>query len=319
MNKLRLKPKFTYNVALSLILVLLFLTIGMLNPTFFKMSYLVEVTLKNIVGLGLMALTMSMVIITGGIDLSNGSTMVLSTMLTGLLSLSVGGPVAFIVGLVFAGVLGFINGYLIAQIKLAPMIVTLSTMYLYRGIARGMVQGDSVYSFNVADFLGNSYILGIPTQIIVYVVVAILIYLLMTKTPLGRKVYAVGLNENATSYAGINTVKVKIAVYILTALIAYLAGLIYLGKFTTMKYIAGNASSMQTIAIVVLGGIDINGGSGDLKGVMWATLIMAVLNSGLTVLGVSTDIQTIFHGLILIVSLIAFFFIKKHNLTKKMK
>lgn len=309
--------KLTFNIALFLIAVLFFVTIGLLNENFFKMSYILNVTLKNIVGLGLMALPMTMIIITGGIDLSNGSVMVLSTMISGLIGASLGGIPALIIGLFVGALLGAVNGVLIAKLNIAPMIVTLATMYLYRGIARGIMLGDSVYTFDVASTMGNSDILGIPTQIIIYAVVAVIFYLLLAKTTFGRIIFAIGLNENATKYSGINTAKVKIALYAIAGVVCSLAGLIYLGKFTTIKYIAGNASALQTIAIVILGGTDIMGGFGDIKGVVIATLIMAILNSGLTVLNISLDIQTIAHGLILMISLIVFFAIKQRALKNK--
>ena len=303
---MKLKFKFTFNWALLVIFVVLFAVISIINDVFLSYDYLVGVMLKNIVEIGMMALTMTLIIITGGIDLSVGSILVLSAMVGGIAA-TVGGDVLGIaVALVTGMACGLFNGFLIAKIKISPLVTTLATMYLYMGLARSFSKGDSVYSFPASEWLGYTEIATIPVQLIIYAVLIVIFWFLLSKTTLGRKLFAIGLNENATIYSGINTGNVKIAIYFLSGLMCALAGLIWMGRFTSVKFDAGASLNLKVITIVVLGGTSIMGGIGDMKGTVLAALIIAVLNSGLTVLNMPIAAQTIVQGIILVISLVTF-------------
>ncbi len=298
--------KFSFNAALFLIWLLLFAFISIKAPNFLKPNYLISVMLRNIIEIGMVALPMTLVIITAGIDLSVGNILVLSCMLGGMAAGAAGDAAGALITLAVGLICGIINGIIIAKVKITPMVTTLATMYLYLGLARGITQGDSVYAFPLAAYLGNTVIAGLPIQIWIYLVLAVVFVYILSKTTLGRKIYSIGLNPNAAKYAGVKTDKILIGIYALTGVICALAALIWLGRFTSVKYDAGTNFNLKVITVVVLGGTSINGGIGDMKGTILGTLIIATLNSGLTVLNIPIDVQTIVQGAVLMVALIAY-------------
>lgn len=300
----RLKP--TFNLALFFILLLLFISIAFLNSAFLSFDYIIGVMVRNIIELGLLALPVTLIIITGGIDLSVGSTMVLAAMSGGLVAARFGSAAGIAVTILTGLLCGMFNGVVIAKLKISPLVTTLATMFLYMGIARGMSLGDSVYSYPATQFLGNTEIGGFPLQILLYAVLAVVFYLILSKTTLGRELFAIGLNENAARYSGIKTEQKLILIYAISGLVCALAAMIWLGRFTSIKYDAGTSIGLKVVTIIVLGGTSILGGLGDIKGTIIATFIIAVLNSGLTVLNIPIDTQTIVHGSILVISLITY-------------
>jgi ribose/xylose/arabinose/galactoside ABC-type transport system permease subunit len=205
----------------------------------------------------------------------------------------------------------------LTKIKISPLVTTLATMYFFEGIAQGFSNGDSVYSFNIANFFGNALIFNIPIQIYIYIIFAVIFYLLLSKTTLGRSLYAIGLNERATIYSGINTNKVKIGIYTLSGFVCSIASLTWLGRFTSIKFDAGESLNLMIVTVVVLGGTSILGGFGDIKGTIIATLIIAVLNSGLTVMDIPIDTQIIVNGVVLVISLITYAFLNARVKNKR--
>ncbi|MDR0720286.1 MAG: ABC transporter permease [Treponema sp.] len=311
------KLKFTFNWALIIILIVLFGGISVINSVFLSFDYLVGVMLRNIVEIGMMALAVTLIIITGGIDLSVGSTLVLSSMLGGIVALKGGSAAGVAAALLTGTFCGFFNGVLIAKIKISPLVTTLATMYLYMGLARSISRGDSVYSYPATQILGTSEIAYIPLQIFYFALLCFVFWFLLAKTTLGRKLYAIGLNENAVNFSGVNTARVKIAIYTISGLMSAFASLVWLGRFTSIKYDAGTSLALKVVTIIVLGGTSIMGGSGDMKGTILATLIIAVLNSGLTVLNIPIAAQTIVHGVILVISLVSYFVLNQQMLKSR--
>ena len=275
-----MKKKFgqsTYfDLALLVILLISFLGIASQNAVFLSRDYVIGVVLKNAIEIGFMALPMTIIIITGGIDLSCGNIMVLSSMLGGMAAVKSGSIVGILVTLSVGVLCGLLNGIVITKVRVPAMITTLATMYLYLGIARGISKGDSVCSYGATSFLGNEMVLGIPIQIYFYIVVAIIFVMILQKSTYGRKIFAIGLNEGATRYSGINTDKVILLAYVMEGVMASLAAMTWIGRFTSLKYDAGTNMHMKVITVVVLGGTSIMGGVGDMKGTIIATLIIAV-------------------------------------------
>lgn len=311
------KIKFTFNKALFLIWIVIFVGIAIKSPAFLSSSYIIGVMLRNIVEIGMVALPMTLIIITGGIDLSVGNTMVLASMLGGLAYTKGGTVAAVLVTLLTGAACGFINGLIIAKVKISAMVTTLATMYLFLGLARGLSKGDSVYSYGFAEALGTKTLLGVPVQIWIYLLLAVLFIILLGYTAMGRKLYGIGLNDNASKYAGIPTEKILIIIYTLCGIVCALAAFIWLGRFTSVKYDAGTNFNLKVITIVVLGGTSINGGIGDMKGTVLATLIIATLNSGLTVMNIPIDVQTIVQGVVLIIALVACTIVNVRSKQKK--
>jgi ribose/xylose/arabinose/galactoside ABC-type transport system permease subunit len=306
-----MKFRFTFNWALAILLFILLAGISIVNIVFLSFDYLTGVMLRNMVELGMMSLTMTLIVITGGIDLSVGSTMVLSSMIGGLVAIRMGNAAGVIACLLVGSACGVFNGFLIAKIRISPLVTTLATMYLYMGLARSISKGDSVYSFPPSSWLGNTELFRIPLQVYFYAILAFIFWFLLAKTVLGRKIYAIGLNEHAAHFSGISTKNVKISIYFLSGLICAFAGLIWLGRFTSVKYDAGTSLGLKVVTIVVLGGTSIMGGIGDMKGTVLASLIIAVLNSGITVLNIPIAAQTIVLGMILVISLVSYFILNQ--------
>jgi ribose/xylose/arabinose/galactoside ABC-type transport system permease subunit len=191
-------------------------------------------------------------------------------------------------------------------------------MYLYMGLARSISGGDSVYSWPGSGALGTTYLGGaVPLQIFFYAILAFVFWFLLSKTVLGRTLFGIGLNENAARFSGINTNRVKALIYTISGVVCAFAGLIWLGRFTSIKYDAGASLGLKVVTVILLGGTSILGGAGDMKGTILATLIIAVLNSGLTVLNIPITTQTIVHGMILVISLISYSVLRGRAGSKK--
>lgn len=306
-----LKVKFSYNWILFFIAAALFIAFTIINPAFCTASYVME-TIKMIIEIGIMALPLTLLIVMGGIDFSMASTLVLSAAAGGIVSTQLGNPVLGLIVTLGVGTLcGAFNGLLIARLKLPPLVTTLATMYLFKGIAEGITLGTPSVGTNVAatpiaTFLGSGTILGIPTQLWIFVALAIILNILLAKTPYGRILYSIGLNENAAKFSGINTVKIKHLTYCMAGLIFAVAGLVFMGRFSTIQFDSADPYTMQIITAAVLGGCDMAGGRGDIKGTILGVAIIGILKGGMNVVLLPQTQQKIIIGVILLVSLIMF-------------
>ena len=211
--------KFSFNKALFLIWLVIFSGIAVKSPSFLTAPYIINVMLRNIVEIGMVALPMTLIIITGGIDLSVGNTMILSAMLGGIAYTKWGTVAAVAATLLTGAACGLLNGVIIAKAKISAMVTTLATMYLFLGLARGISKGDSVYSYGFAEFMGNISISGLPIQIWLFIILAVVFTLLLGKSIFGRKLYGIGLNINATKYSGVNTDRMLIIIYTLCGIV----------------------------------------------------------------------------------------------------
>ena len=303
------KFKFTYNMALVLICLVLFCGFGLINSKFFSMTYIVDV-LKMAVEIGIMVLPLTSLVICGCIDFSMCATLSLSACVGGLATQIAGPVVGVLAGALVGIVCGSLNGLLVAVLRLPPMVTTLATMYLFKGIAQGMTLGTSVgtnvAATNLAMFLGNGTVAFVPTQFWVYLVLALVFYFILAKTPYGRSLYAIGLNEDGAKFAGINTVRNKFVMYVAGGFIYSIAGLVFMGRFSTIQYNSADSYQMQVIIATVLGGADMNGGRGDVRGSILGVLIIGLLKGGMNVLLWPQTTQKIVLGLLLLITLIVF-------------
>ena len=303
------KFKFTYNMALVLICLVLFCGFGLINSKFFSMTYIVDV-LKMAVEIGIMVLPLTSLVICGCIDFSMCATLSLSACVGGLATQMAGPVVGVLAGALVGIVCGSLNGLLVAVLRLPPMVTTLATMYLFKGIAQGMTLGTSigtnVAATDLAMFLGNGTVAFVPTQFWVYLVLALVFYFILAKTPYGRSLYAIGLNEDGAKFAGINTVRNKFVMYVAGGFIYSIAGLVFMGRFSTIQYNSADSYQMQVIIATVLGGADMNGGRGDVRGSILGVLIIGLLKGGMNVLLWPQTTQKIVLGLLLLITLIVF-------------
>ena len=276
--------------------------------------------LRNNAPVGIIALGMTFVIISGGIDLSVGSTlvavgamvmMVVDGSATGLLAgMGITGVPAYIiaiaVGLVFGALLGWLNGVLIAHGKLPPFIATLGTMQLFRSVTQPLTQhaNPSVPKgfLQIANLkIGSFYIM----PILYWLAIAAVLYVVSKRTTFGRHVFAVGSNIRTARLSGINVNKVKRRIYMLTGMLVAIAAIIQVSRIGSMDYAsAGSGYEMDAIAAVIVGGTSMSGGKGSIVGTVLGMLIIGVMNNLLTLFGVPPFLREACKGVIVIVAVL---------------
>jgi len=268
--------------------------------------------------LGVLAIGMSIVILTGGINLalSHSSmlaaiigTLVMQAMVSAgmnpLLTILAGIIVIIAVSLI----LGAINGFFIAYVGVLPILVTLGTRSVFEGIGLNITKGSALGGYPPEfNFIGNGVFLGIPFPFLIYVAVIIVSTLLIQRTAWGMSVYMIGGNVKATELSGINTKKVLMGVYIICGILCGIAGVIMASRYSSARTDYGSSYVMQAVTAAVLGGTDINGGEGTIIGTVIGVAILQVISSGLNILGVNRNFVDIIIGAILIAVLTIRFF-----------
>lgn len=296
------------------LLVALILLVGFINtqlsPFFLRTDNLLRAS-RDYVEIGLMTLTMVFVIITAGIDLAVASTLGMTASFMGwLFNAGVNIWVAAAAALVLGVLAGAFNGYLIARVKLPPLVVTLGTFALYRGIAYSLLQDNAARGYPASfTWLGQGRVgsiggVGIPVPLVLFAIMAIIFALLLHKTTFGRMTYAIGNNEEASRYAGVPVARVKWAIYTLSGLMGALAGLVLAARFGSTRPDIGLGLELDVITVTVLGGVSISGGSGTMIGALLALLLIAELKFGMGLLNVQGQVQGIIIGLLLILAIL---------------
>lgn len=288
-------------------LVFLVIVITVLNPSFVSINNLMNL-LRQVSVNGFIAFGMTFVILTGGIDLSVGSTLALSGAITASFLASGLNPfIAILIGLMTGAMLGAINGVLISKGGMAPFISTLATMTIYRGATLVFTDGNPITGIGESDFfnfIGRGYMLGIPFPVILMFICYILLFVLLHKTTFGRKTYAIGGNEKASKIVGVKIDKIKILIYTISGVMASISGIILTSRLNSAQPTAGNAFEMDAIAAVVLGGTSLSGGRGRIFGTLIGAIIIGTLNNGLNLLGVSSFYQQIVKGLVIVAAVL---------------
>ena len=292
-------------------------------PNFTEFSSII-LLVKHASLYGLLAIGMTLVILTGGIDLSVGAVVGLSAMIAGGL-MTEGIRLPFVNGTIYPNVplilllvcllaifIGLCSGTLIAKVKVPAFIATLGAMYNGRGFAM-LRSGGATFPnlFGSAklgnlgfDVIGAGNLWGIPYIIIIFIVVALLATFITKKTPLGNQIYAVGGNERAAIISGIKTTRVKLFVYMFSAFCAALAGIIKASELRAAHPATGETWEMIAISSVVLGGTSMSGGVGSVGGTIIGVLVITVLNDGMIMMGVSTFWQMVIKGVVIIAAVI---------------
>lgn len=290
-----------------LALIALVAAVTALNPSFLSPSNLLNL-LRQVAANGFIAFGMTFVILTGGIDLSVGSTLALSSALTaGMMANGVSPLVAILIGLLSGAILGALNGLLISKGKMAPFIATLATMTIYRGATLVYTNGNPITGLGdsfLFSFIGRGYLFGIPFPVVLMFLVFFLLFLLLHRTAFGRKTYAIGGNEKAAFIAGVKIDKIKLIIYSISGLMASISGMIITSRLNSAQPAAGQAYEMDAIAAVVLGGTSLSGGRGRIFGTLIGALIIGTLNNGLNLLGVSSFYQQIVKGIVIVIAVL---------------
>ena len=251
---------------------------------------------------GLLAFGMTFVLIIGGIDLTVGSVVAISGVsVVIMLNSGVPLPVALVVALLLGAIVGLLNGGIIALTGMPPFIVTLSLQGTIRGIAYVITDGRSVSCDNaVFNAIGNGYLFGIPIPIYIVAFVMIVISILLYYTRFGRRMYAVGGNITAAGFSGIHVKKIMVQVYVLSGVLSALAGIILASRMYSGQPASGQAYESDAIAAAVLGGTSFNGGIGTVGGTLIGALVIGFLTNGLNLLHISSYVQMIIKGLVII-------------------
>jgi ribose transport system permease protein len=295
-------------------LIALFIALTIATPHFLTSINLASVARQTAV-IDIMALGMTLVIITGGIDLSVGSTLALAG-LFGTMAIKAGMPIwlAIGIGIGTGAVCGLLNGILITRLRINPFIVTLGTLEAYRGLALVISKGLPVHEIPDAfSFLGDGNLLGLPFSLWVLALCAILMHFVLENTKLGRYAFAIGSNQGAAYYAGVPISFHLTVVYAIAGLLAGLAGMVEASRLMTGQPTAGQGYELQAIAAVVIGGGSLQGGEGSVLGTLIGAFIIGLLSNGSDLLGINPYWQQVTIGGV-IVAAVAFDEFRKRNL-----
>jgi ribose transport system permease protein len=291
----------------ALVVIIVFMTIT--SPYFLKTQNLLNI-LRGMSTIGIMGIGMTMVIITGGIDLSVGSLLAVSGMFTARLMYHGLFPwLAVAAGFAMGILLGAVNGFIITKVKVNPFITTLGMLSIGRGLTyllatglKGAVASNVPMRDPSVNFLGGGYIGPIPFPIIEMVLLVIIFSLFLKHTVLGRQIYAVGSNKEAARLSGVNVDKVQIFAYTITGAFCALSGIISGGLLATAATNAGQGNELDVIAAVVIGGASLSGGEGSIIGAIIGAAIMAVLRNSFVLLHLPAYMQTISIGVVIILA-----------------
>jgi rhamnose transport system permease protein len=294
---------------LSVFILILVLAVTLRTPRFLSVDNFQDILL-NISILAIVALGQTLVILTHGIDLSVSSIIGLVAMMVAfVVKQNPAMPVvlAVVLGLALGAVLGMINGLIVAYGKVPPIITTLGTLSIYRGLVFYYSQGTWINSFELpASFklLSKGTPLGLPNMVIIAIVVAIIVYYFLNYTRTGRDIFAVGSNPEAATLAGIRKDRIIFLVYVLSGLLAGLAAVLWASRFESAQTNTALGFELQTVAASVVGGVSISGGVGTVPGVLLGALLLGVIQNALTIIRISPFWQLAVQGLLILVAIV---------------
>lgn len=289
-------------------LIVMLIVFSLASPNFATFDNIVAILLSTAVN-GVLAVGVTFVIISGGIDLSIGTVMTLSAVMTGVFITFWKLPVALgVMGGIATGTLcGFINGSVTAKLKIPPFIATLGMMMIARGLSLVISHSKPIYFTSTPVFreIAMGSILGIPNAVVIFLGVAVIASIILTKTVLGRYNFALGSNEEATRLSGINVDAWKMAIYTLCGMFSGLAGVIMASRLNSAQPSLGMGYELEAIAAAVIGGTSLSGGEGSILGTVIGAFIMSVLTNGLRILSVPQEWQMVVIGAIVIMAVYA--------------
>ncbi|QFI68756.1 ABC transporter permease [Sinorhizobium alkalisoli] len=313
---LRLLGRFSDQLVPGAFLLVLVVGLSLLSPNFLSVGNFLDIARVGSI-IGIMAVGMTLVILTGGIDLSVGSTFALAAVVTASfvpnsfsdaptsIGVDLPVPLAIAAGLSVGAGIGFVNGFIIAKSRVEPFIVTLATMAFVRGLTY-LYTGGFPTIFRpmppAFEWVGQGYVFGIPTPTIFFALVVAVGLWITRRTTFGRSIYAIGGNEQASRLSGINVQAVKIRAYTLLGALAALSGIILSSRVAAAQPTAGLTYELDVIAGVIIGGTSLLGGRGSVMSTVLGVFILGVISNGLNVIGVETYYQYVVKGLLLIIA-----------------
>ncbi|SDZ42664.1 ribose ABC transporter membrane protein [Micromonospora pattaloongensis] len=305
------------NIASGIVLVLLVIVLGAVSPAFLSFSNFLDIA-RVVAITGIIAVGMTLVIITGGIDLSVGSTVglvgaVTASLVAGSVSdnalvsgVKLPVPLAVLVGLAVGALIGLINGLIITRTKIEPFMATLGTMIFVKGLLY-LYTGGYPITFDPMPhgyaFLGQGAMFGVPTPVVFFAVAVAVLWWLSRRMSVGRAIYAIGGNPEAARLSGLKVDRTKVFVYTLLGLLAGLAGIILTSRQASADTVIGTGFELIAISGVVIGGTSLTGGRGSVIGSLIGVFIVGVIQNALNLFGASTQIQYVVTGLVLLLAI----------------
>lgn len=300
---MRMNARLTQKLLPFVSLIVLFVALSIASPYFLTANNLASVARQTAV-FNTMALGMTIVIISGGIDLSVGSILGLSGLI-GTMALERGYPIGLgvLIGVAAGTLCGFLNGVMVTRLRIPPFVVTLGTLGVYRGVALILLNGLPVHRIPAGfSFLGEGNLAGVPFVVWMLVLCAVAVHVVLEHTRLGRYAFAIGSNRIASIYAGIPVSFHVTSVYAIGGALTGLAGMIEASRLMTGQPTAGQGYELQAIAAVVIGGGSLNGGEGSVVGTLIGAFIMGLLSNGADLLNISNYWQQVIIGSVIILA-----------------
>jgi ribose transport system permease protein len=289
----------SYGIVIAFLIICAVMTI--LSPVFLTLTNIRNVVRQSSI-FGVMAIGMTFVILTGGIDLSVGSVLAIAgAIAAGMLKGGAGMLPVVALALVIGIGCGLANGLIITIGRIAPFVVTLGMMSIARSLTLIYTKGYPISGFSGPfRFIGGGDIASIPFPIIVFALTVVIAWLILTQTRLGRYTYAIGGNEETVKLSGINSNRYKVIVYVISGITAAMSALILTSRLNSAEPVAGQGYELDVIAAVVIGGTSLSGGTGSVWGTLIGALLIGVINNGMNLLGISPYFQLLVKGLIII-------------------
>jgi ribose transport system permease protein len=300
-QKLLRKFVDTRELTLLALILLIIVVMSNLSPYFFSFANFRAISV-GMTPIAIIVIGMSILLASGGFDLSVGSVMALSSTIVAMLLLAgLSIPLAVVFALLVGAVAGLVNGTLVTALGINPLVATLGTMSIARGIALVLTEGFSISSLP-AEFawIGKASFIGIPALVILTITLIIVFDLAVRHTRFFRQIYFIGANENAAMLSGINVNRVRIVAYILTGILAALAGVLLASRLMSGTPTAGTGLELQVLAAAVIGGASLRGGEGTILGAFLGVVFVALINNSMTMLAVSIYWQMIVIGTVLV-------------------
>lgn len=328
MHKTRRAFNFNQQKLILVLMIVMLICFTFIKPEFLNMRSIDNI-MRTFSMYGIAALGMTLVILTGGTDLSAGANMALAGVVgAGLLGNAIGAanPVKLpffltvIIALIVCGGIGCVNGFCIAKLHIAPFVATLATMSISRGlvyvVADSVVQGVSGSPITFMDngyyMLGLGNIWGIPVQLLVFLIIFVILSVMLKHTRTGRAIYTVGGNQEVARLAGMKPDNIVLLCYTLCGILSGVSGLILVGKLSSASTVAAQGYELDFITAVALGGTSMSGGKGGVVGTLIGTAFLAVMNNGLDMINIPSFYQYLIKGAILIFAVYIDTFFQKH-------
>jgi ribose transport system permease protein len=286
------------------ILLIAFLVFFHTQSTFFLTKVNISNILIQVTTIGFIAIPMTFIIISGAMDLSVGSILGISGVTLGI-SFQSGFNIwiCVILAILIGALAGSLNGLLIAKFKMQAIVVTIGTLVTLRGLVYIITEGKPISGYPESFyFLGQGTVLGLPFNVIVMVILFAIAYLIIKKTRIGRYTYALGNNEEAVRYSGINVVRIRFMTFLMSGVFAAISGIFYVSRYASAQADSGDGIELDVITAVLIGGTHIFGGKGSLLGTFLGILLIGTLRNGLNLMGVSVLFQTMILGVLILIA-----------------